>query len=78
MASSAEDTPARFHHLRFHAPHTHLSSVFGSDWFGTRAEKFARFFGTPTFLIAQTVVVAVWIALNVATSRSSTSIRSFS
>jgi uncharacterized membrane protein len=40
--------------------------VFGSDWFGTRAEKFARFFGTPTFLIAQTVVVAVWIALNVA------------
>src|SRR5215470_15032403 len=68
MALSAGDKPARFseHHLRFHAPHTHLSSVFGSDWFGTRAEKFARFFGTPTFLIAQTVVVAVWIALNVA------------
>jgi uncharacterized membrane protein len=68
MASSAEDTPARAseHHLRFHTPHTHLSSVFGSDWFGTRAEKFARFFGTPTFLIAQTVLVGVWIALNVA------------
>jgi len=54
------------HHLRFHAPHTHLSSVFGTDWFGTRAEQFARFFGTPAFLIAQTVIVAVWIALNVA------------
>src|SRR5205814_9503312 len=37
-----------------------------SDWFGTRAERFARFVGTPTFLIAQTVIVAIWIALNVA------------
>ncbi|HUI27610.1 MAG TPA: DUF1003 domain-containing protein [Candidatus Kryptonia bacterium] len=54
------------HHFRFHAPHAHLSSVFGDDWFGARAEGFARFFGTPTFLIAQTVVVAIWIALNVA------------
>jgi uncharacterized membrane protein len=54
------------HHLRFHAPHAHLASVFGDDWFGVRAESFARFFGTPTFLIAQTVVVAIWIGLNVA------------
>ena len=53
-------------HFRFHAPHAHLSSAFGSDWFGTRAETFARFFGTPTFLIAQTFIVAVWIGLNVA------------
>jgi uncharacterized membrane protein len=53
------------HHFRFHAPHAHLSSVFGDDWFGQRAEDFARFFGTPTFLIAQTVIVAFWIALNV-------------
>jgi len=54
------------YHFRFHAPHAHLSSVFGDDWFGVRAEAFARFFGTPTFLIAQTVVVGIWIALNVA------------
>ena len=54
------------HHFRFHAPHAHLSSVFGDDWFGRRAEGFARFFGTPTFLVAQTVIVAFWIALNVA------------
>ena len=54
------------HHFRFHARHAHLTSVFGDDWFGVRAEAFARFFGTPTFLIAQTVVVAIWIALNVA------------
>jgi uncharacterized membrane protein len=54
------------HYFRFHAPHAHIASVFGTDWFGTRAERFARFFGTPTFLIAQTVIVGVWIALNVA------------
>ena len=52
------------HHLRFHAPHLHLANVFGSDWFGQRAEVFARFFGTPTFLIAQSVIVAGWILIN--------------
>ena len=46
---------------RFHLPHTSLESAFGNDWFGRHAEDFARFFGTPTFLIAQTVIVAVWI-----------------
>ena len=54
------------HHLRFHAPHLHLNSVFGGDWFELKAEAFARFFGTPVFLVAQTVVVAIWIGLNVA------------
>ena len=49
---------------RFHLPHAHLESPFGSDWFGRKAEDFARFFGTPTFLIAQTVIVAVWIWVN--------------
>jgi uncharacterized membrane protein len=43
----------------------HLAPVFGSDWFGVKAEAFARFFGTPMFLVAQTLVVAVWIVLNV-------------
>ena len=52
--------------FRFHAPHVHLTPVFGSDWFGIKAEAFARFFGTPTFLVAQTFLVAVWIVLNVA------------
>jgi uncharacterized membrane protein len=54
------------HHFRFHAPHAHLSSAFGDDWFGSKAEGFARFFGTPTFLIVQSLIVAVWIVLNVA------------
>jgi uncharacterized membrane protein len=47
------------------AKRLHLQSVFGDDWFALQAEAFARFFGTPTFLIAQTVVVAFWILVNV-------------
>jgi uncharacterized membrane protein len=49
---------------RFHLPHLHLASVFGDDWFALKAEAFARFFGTPLFLIAQTIVVAIWIVIN--------------
>src|SRR5580658_10273303 len=55
--------PQKFY--RFHVPHVHLASVFGDDWFALKAEAFARFFGTPTFLIAQTLIVAVWIAVNI-------------
>jgi len=51
---------------RFHLPHAHLESAFGNDWFGKKAENFARFFGTPTFLIAQTLIVALWIWVNAA------------
>jgi uncharacterized membrane protein len=65
-ASPNDDPKDNRHHLRFHLPHAHLSSVFGDDWFALKAERFARFFGTPTFLVGQTVVVAVWIGLNVA------------
>jgi len=50
---------------RFHLPHSHLASVFGDDWFALKAEAFARFFGTPTFLVAQTVIVGVWIIVNI-------------
>ena len=51
--------------FRFHLPYLHLSSVFGDDWFALKAEAFARFFGTPIFLIAQTLIVAAWIVINV-------------
>jgi uncharacterized membrane protein len=54
------------YYLRFHVPHLHLSPVFGEGWFGTKAEAFARFFGTPIFLVGQTLVVGAWIAVNVA------------
>src|SRR5207253_11332649 len=60
--SAAEDGNRYF---RFHIPHRHLSSVFGNDWFALKAEAFARFFGTPVFLVSQTLIVAVWILLNV-------------
>ncbi len=63
LASSAAEGDS--HHLRFHLPHRHLTSVFGNDWFALKAEAFARFFGTPVFLVAQSVIVAVWIILNV-------------
>jgi len=53
-------------HLRFHAPFLKLTPVFGNDWFALKAEAFARFFGTPVFLVGQTVVVLTWIGLNVA------------
>ena len=64
--SSPVGTPLKStgHHLRFHLPHTHLAPVFGNDWFALKAEAFARFFGTPFFLVAQTLAVAVWILLN--------------
>lgn len=44
---------------------SHLHGVFGADSFGRRAEGFARWFGTPGFLIGQTVVVVVWLSVNV-------------
>jgi uncharacterized membrane protein len=40
------------------------SSAFGEDAFGRRAESAARFFGTPQYILGQTVIVIVWIAVN--------------
>jgi len=56
--------PEKVDHLRFHRAHAHLEPTFGSDKFALRAEAFARFFGTPTFLGAQTLIVLIWICLN--------------
>src|SRR3989440_3186600 len=42
----------------------HLRGAFGQDRFGQEAEKFARFFGTPRFIVGQTILVAIWIAVN--------------
>src|ERR1700687_1721058 len=62
-SSHAEKVKSHFY--RFHLPHLHLAPVFGDDWFALKAEAFSRFFGTPVFLIGQTVVVAIWIIINV-------------
>src|SRR5580693_10286462 len=62
----AEANRMREQYYRFHLPHVHLASVFGDDWFALKAEAFARFFGTPVFLISQTIFVAIWIFANMA------------
>jgi uncharacterized membrane protein len=38
--------------------------AFGQDTFGQYAERAARFFGTPQYIVGQTIVVIAWIALN--------------
>ena len=37
---------------------SHMHGPFGTDRFGQSAERFARFFGTPKFILGQTVLVA--------------------
>jgi uncharacterized membrane protein len=44
------------------APEHH--GAFGQDAFGRGAEKVARFFGTPRYIVGQTLVVVAWIAVN--------------
>ena len=60
------DTSRSDDHLRFHAPHAHLGAPFGDDSFGRLAEAFARVFGTPRFILFQTLLVVVWILINAA------------
>jgi len=38
--------------------------AFGQDAFGRGAERAARFFGTPQYIVGQTIVVILWIGLN--------------
>ncbi|MEP6892489.1 MAG: DUF1003 domain-containing protein [Gaiellaceae bacterium] len=42
----------------------HARGAFGDDPFGKAAETGARFFGTPGYILGQTVVVIVWISIN--------------
>jgi hypothetical protein len=57
--SAQRQTPGRDWARRFHLPYSHLETVFGGDWFGLKAEAFARFFGRPSFLVGQTIIVGV-------------------
>jgi uncharacterized membrane protein len=52
------------HYRRFLREAEHLARPFGADAFGQQAEAFARFFGTPVFLLGQTFVVFGWILIN--------------
>jgi uncharacterized membrane protein len=50
-------------HVGEHHHHVH-HGTFGNGRFGVLAERFARAFGTPQFIIGQTLIVALWIAAN--------------
>ena len=45
--------------------HKKLKTKIEDSWFALMAEKFARLFGTPFFLIAQTMVVSIWMITNI-------------
>jgi uncharacterized membrane protein len=62
----AEVTPMI--HRRFHEQHALLGAPFGVGSFGRLAEVFARAFGTPYFIVGQTLIVAAWIAFNASAS----------
>lgn len=48
--------------LRFHKNINH--ATFSNDTFGKMAEHFARLFGTPNFIIGQTLLIIVWVLVN--------------
>jgi uncharacterized membrane protein len=50
--------------LRHHRGNEHLAGAFGTGGFGALAEKVARFFGTPHYIVGQSIIVVVWVALN--------------
>ncbi|HET7555667.1 MAG TPA: DUF1003 domain-containing protein [Gaiellaceae bacterium] len=49
--------PRRREHMAHHG-------TFGEDAFGRWAEHTARFFGTPQYIVGQTIVVVLWLILN--------------
>jgi uncharacterized membrane protein len=57
-------TPGSY--VKHEAAHAELRGAFGSDRFGQIAERVARFFGTPQYIVGQTVLVFVWVLLNAA------------
>jgi uncharacterized membrane protein len=42
----------------------HHHGAFGEDPFGRIAERVARFFGTPQYIVGQTIIVILWVAMN--------------
>ena len=65
MASAAPELATPRGHLRHHElALRHLGAPFGGDRFGRAAERFARALGTPHFLVGQSIIVGLWVALN--------------
>jgi uncharacterized membrane protein len=59
----AADGSARVHDELEQRRHE-LHGAFGNDSFGRLAETAARFFGTPQYILGQTVAVLAWVVLN--------------
>ena len=59
-----EQTSVRGSYAKHQLEHEELHRAFGADRFGAAAEGDARFFGTPRYILGQTVLVIIWIALN--------------
>ena len=59
---SSGPVPERF--VEHQRAHEELHPAFGADPFGRGAEKLARFFGTPQYILGQTIIVIGWIAFN--------------
>jgi uncharacterized membrane protein len=51
-------------YVKHQAEHEHLHGAFGADRFGEISERVARFFGTPRYILGQTLAVVLWIGLN--------------
>jgi uncharacterized membrane protein len=47
-----------------HSELEHLRGAFGNDAFGQLAERGARFFGTPQYIVGQSVLVVAWLVVN--------------
>jgi uncharacterized membrane protein len=62
MSQASQASPAPYDP----SGHEHLHAAFGQDRFGQAAERLARFFGTPQYILGQTIVVIIWIAINAA------------
>jgi uncharacterized membrane protein len=62
MASTDRSTED-LNHLEPHQ-HAEMHGAFGGDAFGRLAEKAARFFGTPQYIVGQTLAVLAWVVLN--------------
>jgi uncharacterized membrane protein len=56
----ATDAASPPEHQRRPEPH----GAFGNDTFGQVAEKAARFFGTPQYIVGQTIAVIAWVVAN--------------
>jgi len=50
--------------LRHHRAHADMHGAFGTDRFGVLAERLARLFGTPRYILSQTFVVLLWVLYN--------------